>query len=145
MGDKHHGCAGEKSAAYTSHLCNAVYLKTRWTGSIILQKGEKKGAYNLLFWEKCTNIDSPPFLSGTFIVIDLSTCAESQKREDIVPLLTEMKKLCIIIFLIMSQVLKKKIEVKRFAPVDGSGASLRTVTAIFKTINCYASFFFFYW
>lgn len=42
----------------------------------------------------------------------------------------------------MSQVLKKKIEVKRFAPVDGSGASLRTVTAIFKTINCYASFFF---
>lgn len=38
---------------------------------------------------------------------------------------------------------KKKFEVKRFAPVDGSGASLRTVTAIFKTINCYASFFLF--
>lgn len=44
----------------------------------------------------------------------------------------------------MSQVLKKKIEVKRFAPVDGTGASLRTVTAIFKTINCYASFIFFF-
>lgn len=51
MGDKHHGCAGEKSAAYTSHLCNVVYLKTRWTGSIILQKGEKK-ELTTYFFEK---------------------------------------------------------------------------------------------
>lgn len=52
MGDKHHGCAGEKSAAYTSHLCNVVYLKTRWTGSIILQKGEKKRSLQLTFLRK---------------------------------------------------------------------------------------------